>query len=49
MGTTAYTSLCNEGSFHEDLLLIGFTDGVECAAGVLEEADLCEQARAGSQ
>lgn len=39
MGTTAYTSLCNEGSFHEDLLLIGFTDGVECAAGVLEEAD----------
>lgn len=39
MGTTAYTSLCAEGSFKGDLCLIGFTDGVQCAANVLEEAD----------
>lgn len=40
MGTTSYLALCNDGVFKGELSLIGFTEGVQCAADVLEEANL---------
>lgn len=39
MGTTAYTSLGPDGSCKGQLCLIGFTEGVQCEANVLEEVD----------
>lgn len=39
MGTTAYTSLCHDGSCKDQLCLIGFAEGVQCAADVLEEVN----------
>ena len=39
MGATTFAAFCKEGAFKDTLLVIGFEDGIHCAAGILEDAD----------
>lgn len=39
MGATTFAAFCKDGAFKDTLLVLGFEDGIECQANVLEEVD----------
>lgn len=39
IGSTSFAEFCNDGAYKSGLVVIGFEDGIECYADVLEDVD----------
>jgi len=38
MGATTFAAFCKEGAYKDTLMVIGFEDGIQCEAGLLEDS-----------